>query len=403
MRFGPHIAAILGGFLVVAVSGSVFSQSVFSGQGIGEVRPVSSARLQGMGGAGIALDDSLLLTTINPASPSMIRRTRYAISGGYRWIEVEDDFGSDPRDYAELQGAVIAVPIYRQCVVSAGLEPYTLARASWFWSRQFGDYSYEEQYQVNGGITRGLLGISFPLHRRLLVGGGVRMLFGTIEQIYTINFASSLYSDAQYINRLHSATLGLTGGLLWEVIPNWSVGAVYCSEQSGDGTGRFFYAYGDSTREIESTVDFPFTVGFGISGLVMPRVRVAGDVVWTGWEDAQPSVEGELPVADTYRIAVGLEYQPLFGGMESYYNRLYYRLGFHTENHYIENLAGDTPRLTMVSAGLGIPLTGTDRRLDIAAQFGFRGDVDDFGAKETVFGISVTLEAGEKWFMRRRR
>jgi hypothetical protein len=142
-------------------------------------------------------------------------------------------------------------------------------------------------------------------------------------------------------------------------------------------------------------------MGVGFSGTVYPRIRVVSDLLWTQWENATVSVGRDLPLADTWKVSVGAELQPLFGGIEPFYNRLYYRIGVSTENHYIENAAGDTPRLTLVHAGLGFPFKD-DQRIDIAFQWGIRGNVDEFGAKETVFGISITIEASEKWFVRRR-
>ena len=402
MRFPRLAMPIAAALVILCLNRFGFSQSVFSAQGIGEFRHVPSARLQGMGGGGIAFLDSLLLYTGNPALPSSIHGVRLAISGGYRWIDTEDNVGSDTRDYAEVQGAAIAIPFYNRWTFCASIDPFTIARAKWHWPKRFGTLKYEEQYEVSGGFTRGLIGISFPVGNGLQLGGGTRILFGTVDQVLTINFGSTSYRDAQYRNQLHSLSVGFIGGAVWEVFPGWSIGGMYYSPQSGDGTSKFSYIDSDSVRSIEGTLDFPAKIGVGFSAAVYPRIRVVGDVLWTQWEDAQISLEDELPLADTWRMSFGAEFQPLYGGIEPLYNRMYYRLGVSSENHYIENASGDTPRLTLVHAGLGVPLKGSSRRLDFAVHFGMRGGVDDFGAEETVFGISVTLESAEKWFIRRR-
>jgi hypothetical protein len=223
-----------------------------------------------------------------------------------------------------------------------------------------------------------------------------------VERTFTINFHTSLYRDAQYTNRLNSWSLGATGGIVWEFLPGWAIGASYQARQSGDGSSKFLYIDSDSVSTVKGTVEFPSTVGFGFFGTVHPRMRLVGDVLWTKWEDSQVIIDEVLPVTDTWKVSVGAELQPAAGRMETLYNRLYYRLGFSTQNHYLENQFGETPRITMVSAGLGVPLKGYDRRLDVAVQWGIRGDVDKFGAKETFFGLSLTLESSEKWFVRRR-
>ena len=383
----------------IVLSGHGLSQSVFSGQGIGEIRPVPGARLEALGGGGIALWDSLMLSTANPALPATIKQTRMSVSGGYRWINVEDNTTSDPRDYAEFQGAAIAVPIYRGWALSASIDPYSIARSSWYWLREFSGDTYEEQFKISGGFARGLLGIAFPVTDKLLLGGGTRFLFGSVDQELTINFLTTQNRDAKYTNRLHSMSVGATAGAVWQFYRDWSVGATYLSTQSGDGKLKLSYVDSDSIRTTEGTIEFPAAIGFGLAGSVYPRVHVIGDVLWTGWEDSQIALEGTSPVADTWRMSAGVEYQPLMGGIESWYNRLYYRLGFFTENHYIEGVSGDTPNLLMGTAGIGIPLIGGQRRLDVAFQFGTRGDIDKFGAKETLFGLSLTLESAGKWFL----
>ena len=392
----------LSGLIVLCLMDSGWSQSVFSARGVGEIQASPGARLDGMGGAGTAIRDSVILTITNPASPASINRTRVSVSGAYRWIQVTDNVASDPRDYADFQGVALAIPFYNHWTLSAGIDPYSIARSSWFWSRDFNNLGYEEQYRVSGGFSRILLGVSLPVNSRLQIGGGVRMLFGTVDQTFTINFVSSLYRDAQYINRLNSKSVGATAGMLWEFLPGWSVGGYYYAKQRGDATLKFSYVDSDSVRTTDGSLEFPASIGAGLSGMVKPRIRLAGDVLLTQWGDAVIAVDQTLPTADTWKISAGAEYQPLHGGLESFFNRLYYRIGMSTENLYLTNEFGDTPRLTMVHAGLGIPLKTSDRRIDIALSWGIRGNVADFGAKETLFGLSFTLESAESWFVRRK-
>jgi len=401
MKISKYVITVIMALFVVNLSISL-AQSVYSGQGIGEVRPVPNARSLGMGGSGIAFRDSLELSTANPALPAAVTHTTVSISGGYQWILVEDNTTSDPRDYAGFDGIAIAIPVYRTWTLSAGIDPFTIARTNWYWSRQYGSEAYEEQFQVSGGISRGLIGIAFSPHKNILLGVGTRILFGTIDQTFTLNFISSLYRDAQYVNRLQSMSMGITGGVVWEFYRNWSVGALYYTKQQGDGSVEFSYLDSDSIRSTESTVEFPATLGVGLSGYLQSRIRVSGDMTWTNWEDSQVVLGNPLPVTDTYRLSVGAEYQPLFGEMEAFYNRLYYRLGFCTENNYLENSSGQSPRTSIITAGLGIPMKESDRRLDVAFYWGIRGNIADFGVKETLFGISLTLETSEKWFVRRR-
>jgi long-subunit fatty acid transport protein len=386
---------------IVCFSISV-AQSVYSGLGIGEVRSVPNARSLGMGGAGIAFRDSFQLSITNPALPASVNRTTIAISGSYHWILAEDNTTSDPRDYANFDGLAVAIPIYQTWTLSAGIDPFTIAQTKWYWKRQFDSDTYEEQYQVSGGISRSLIGISFSPRKNLLLGVGTRILFGAIDQTFTLNFVSSLYRDAQYVNRLSSMSVGATGGAVWDFYRGWSIGAFYYAKQQGDGSVEFSYLDSDSIRSTDGTIDFPASLGVGFSGYLKPRIRVAGDAEWTNWKDSQVIVGTQLPVTNTYRISAGFEYQPLFGEMEAFYNRFYYRLGFNTENNYIENLSGKSPRTSIVTAGLGIPLNEPDRRLDVALYWGIRGNIADFGVKETLFGISLTLVTSEKWFVRRK-
>jgi hypothetical protein len=395
---------VIVGLLILCFSGSLFAQSVFSAQGIGEVRPVPNARFQGMGGAGIAFRDSLELSIVNPASPATISQTRLAISGGYQWIRVEDNLASDSRDFAGFDGIAIAIPFYNKWTFSAGLDPFTVARSTWSWNREYQGNAYLEDFRVSGGISRGLFGISFPVRKHLFLGGGARILFGDIDQVLTLNFVSSTFRDAQYTRRLHTTAVGVTAGAAWEFHRNWSIGALYWAKERGDGSVDLSYFDSDSVHTTNGTVEFPATLGAGLSGSIAPRIKISSDVMWTQWKDSKVMVGSNVPdsLSDTWKISAGAEYQPLFAPLASFFNQLYYRIGFSTENHYIKNSAGQSPRTSLITAGLGIPLKEAGRRLDIAAYWGIRGNIADFGAKETLFGLSLTLETSEKWFVRRK-
>jgi hypothetical protein len=400
IKFAYNSLLALIGLILCGLPQTGYSQSVYSALGIGEIQGKPEARLDGMGGAGTALRDSLILIIENPAMPASVNQTRFSISGGYYWLDIKDDATSDIRDYADFKGFDLAIPVYGHWTVSAGVGPYSIARAEWFFSRQFENLGYEEQYKVSGGISRILVGLGIPLNDRLQIGGGVRALFGTVDQTLTINIISTSYRDAQYVNRLNVKSIGATAGAVWEFIPGWSIGGYYYSSQHGNGELDFSYLDSDSIRTTNGTIDFPASVGIGASAMVRPRVRLVGDVLWTQWKDADISIGQQLNLADTWKIMAGAEIQPLFGGLESFANRLYYRIGFSTENLYVENQNGETPRQTMVYAGLGIPLQGGQRRLDVAFQWGIRGNIGEFGAKETVVGLSLTFESSEKWFVR---
>ena len=56
--------------------------------------------------------------------------------------------------------------------------------------------------------------------------------------------------------------------------------------------------------------------------------------------------------------------------------------------------------MSEISAGLGFPFHNNGGRVDLAIEYGFRGDLETTLYKEKLLRISASISGGELWFQR---
>jgi hypothetical protein len=85
----------------------------------------------------------------------------------------------------------------------------------------------------------------------------------------------------------------------------------------------------------------------------------------------------------------------------NFMNRLSYRFGYHYGTNYV---AFENSIRTQfgVSFGIGMPIRRGHSRLDLAVEFGRKGNINDGQIQENYGRIIVGISAFDRWFMRPR-
>ena len=103
----------------------------------------------------------------------------------------------------------------------------------------------------------------------------------------------------------------------------------------------------------------------------------------------------------TKRFAIGCEIRKTLNPNESLFERIAYRFGYFTQPYFHQDVEGNDIREHWISAGLGIPLLRNVSQIDIAIQYGTRGDLDTNGISEKLLRLNLSISGGEKWFVQR--
>jgi len=115
--------------LIVTVSLPIFAQSnsVYTRKGIGDLVYSFSARRLGMGQLGVSVPDEDFISTVNPASWYILKRTRAEFSIDYNGIFASDNLMKKFYTDANFNGVTFAFPISSLYGISAafGIVPYS--------------------------------------------------------------------------------------------------------------------------------------------------------------------------------------------------------------------------------------------------------------------------------------
>lgn len=145
----------------------------------------------------------------------------------------------------------------------------------------------------------------------------------------------------------------------------------------------------------DSKLDTPHHIGLGATMKAIDIFKLSSDVNYELWSE---TAYYEDP-RDTYKISLGLAYEPLWG-TEGWYKKIplriggYYRtLPFKANDSYLDEYAA--------TFGFSIPLQAPNSQLDFSLKYLIRGNTDDH--KYSDEGIILTVSISGFDFFRSRR
>jgi hypothetical protein len=196
------------------------SSSVYTRYGIGDLEYGYSPKMMGIGDLGISHLDPDHLMISNPASWSVLSRTRVEFSFGYRGVHISDAYQSNYTSETDFKGFSIGFPISREYGVGvvAGLVPYSRI------SYEAEDYlkyedevipSYKVFYEGKGGLSKIFFGSSFFIPFGFSAGITLDYYFGNQSYFSAVEFDNNaLNIKAIYENNRRSTGFGTTAGII---------------------------------------------------------------------------------------------------------------------------------------------------------------------------------------------
>jgi hypothetical protein len=395
----------LAAFLAVSADAAAQNgMSVLSRYGIGELNSFTTGRQRGMGHVSVPLASPSDISVVNPAAWS-------AVDG----LRLQGDLVYEYESYAKnsnlsyggtaVKGLQFSFPVEEELRTRLVFGFLPLSRVNYKLSGQdsVSGTAFTTHYLGSGGISTFRFGGAMQPASFLRFGAALEYSFGTIDQSWEMTFQSTTYFNTLEKRSTTHRGLGGVFGVLVTPSDNLTLGASFTTPVSLTATRDLYFQYliADSTEAgTEGTVEVPLRWGVGASWSPAPGLLTAVDYSQQAWGDAQVFSTAPSELRTQSRLSVGAEWYPGAGVQSpSFWRRLTYRAGLVRQSNYVAlNNIDETE--TLITAGLGVPLFGQNR-MDLALEYGWRGDDASLLGSRSLFRFSVSFSVGEGWFIRK--
>lgn len=389
--------------------------SMFSGNNVGEQLVGGGVRAAGLGGAGIALSDTMSFHSGNPALIVFTTRTMFRMSGHVAWWGTSTKGQSDADAETVWRDVGVYFPLSSVWKIGFVAEPTRHSDLATFGQRtaDFGDtiVHYEQRDVWQNGTVELRFENAWRMGDRAALGVGAVYSIMRNANRHTIDLdqivPSSYYLDASY--RQAETYRGWTAdiGAFAQVTPRLGIGAVFRPRGTGEWTYEFQKSQSDSTIKSERSGESPGSFKAGISYRFDSRLIGVADVQLGQWKNGDLGALADVKAMGTavnpLFLAAGVERAPERSQIKQGFNNWGVRGGVYYRQHYWPKRNGTAVEDVALTFGLSAPLSGSTSYLHWAGELGLRGfDEDKLGASETFFRTSVQIEITEKWFQKRK-
>ena len=410
--------------LVVVILGyearAQFGNSPYSSIGLG--LPIRKGLVQqnGMGGAGLAYNNELMLNLLNPAANVRNQVTSFDAGFGVELKDVSSAEKTSQLTSGSLSYLALGFPIIRQhWFTTVTVEPVTNV-----------DYSLVGEAPINGfpggvsvfskegqgGVTKVKLANSVAIFDNLSVALGFSYFFGVINDETTITLNTDTLqrnSPAIYLNSLSFNDIAFSGSLLYSLnLENdraINVGLSF-EPQAAISSSRELTLRPqaptperkvDTVSSINGDVILPRQVGLGLSFSKKYSYVVAADVTMASWSDYR-GIDGSpnSDLQDNLSLALGGEWIPDASSVNNYFKRAAYRTGFRYGQIPFQ-LEGTDINEWGMSLGFSFPLNNFSN-MNFSMEYGQRGTTRNELVQENFFRLYLGFSYSDQWFIRRR-
>ena len=411
------VVAILFGALnmqsVVAQNAAVSAYSPYTMYGVGELGTHGNALNRAMGGTGVAMRSTQIVSMLNPAGYSATMPKSFmlevGIEGNFLKNQQRKYTSTSASDYTTAANAknsinfreiAIQMPVAKGLGFGLSLMPYgsvgynmhSFEQSEDIWGT-VGGVMYN--YQGDGDLTEVKAGLGWEIFRGFSVGIAAKYYWGNIQHNYTTSIYGDYVGSGDFV-----ATTGLDdyafsnfkfqAGIQWNVVSTKkrmiTLGATY--DYGGPlrpKVSQIVYI-GDYSSTIVSQEDsrgqmrLPHAVNAGIT-YQDAKFIINADYAYQNWggDNAffqQDAVSGmSVKYVDTHTYKFGFEYVPNRFDVRNYLKRVSYRIGVRYGDYY-QSFEGHNIRQWAVTAGFGFPLRFMGATsINAGIELGSRGDL----------------------------
>jgi hypothetical protein len=422
----PFTAFIFALFLLNAATISLAQvriSSPYTRYGLGEIQNNFLSRNMAMGGITYGVRDSRIINFGNPASYTSYDTNTFVCDIGLisNFSQVQTaSVTQGYTNYSTLGYLVFGFPVSKWMGATLGLVPYSKTGYQIIAADTIDNIGrVVQKYDGSGGLNRFFAGTSFLMFKRLSLGVNVSYLFGTIsknravyfpEMTYTYNFRVRnqmvIYDFATELGLQYQQPFGkdysLTFGGKYSLPMGMRTTRDYFAERftttsAGDDIVKDTLEQTSGQRGITY---MPMTIGGGAVMKKGDKWLVGADFTWENWS-AYKSYGVKDSIGDSWRISTGGQYTPKGSSVSGFFSRMSYRLGFRYGKTSLRLYDKDVNEYA-VSLGFGVPVRRSRSTINVAFEFGKRGNTTNNLIQENFGKITFGIGIRENWFFRRK-
>ncbi|HEX9950129.1 MAG TPA: hypothetical protein VGB53_00030 [Rubricoccaceae bacterium] len=401
--------------------------SVYSRYGLGERTDFGSSQSEMIGGAQTALRSVLYNGLVNPALWSDQQITTFSASVGIQGIRSTDasSDGASRATAGDVAAVQLGIPLLPSRLgLTLAYRPYSRvnyrAAIPGVLMTEDDTTAYALNQEGGGGLQRISGGLGLRIGQALQIGASADVLFGTVEYVQRTTFEAGVFDEVRQARstRLRgiSGTLGAaaTARALAREDDALTLGLAVTlpTRLSGSQTLTLGESLDRDTlaTETDGSATLPLLARGGLSYRSGARWLAAVDAVYEPWS----RFESTLPVGgyneaaglddlrDRLRVGGGVEIVPAGRNRNAgILSRTAYRLGAYGERGlYAPD--GSTVQTLALTGGLSVPNRISGAHIDLGFEVGTRGATEGALVRDVFARGSLTLNFGERWFIRRR-
>ncbi len=400
-------------FMLPLLVAAQISSSPYSFYGLGESAYQGDVYSSAMGYASIALQDSLHINPINPAS---YRRDSLDFTFNFAFIakgySLKSTTSSQQNFGGNLNYMSVAFRFFKWWNTSLGLLPYTSTDYKIKFTTTNPQIGNIDNYlNGTGGTNKVYWGNSFSIKDKLFLGVNASYIFG-----YMLNYNSVvLPAGEDYFNTAQRIQKNISDfcfdfGALYKINLGkslLSVGAIYSPKQTLKGKYTLLnskviyleYNRMDTIDYMENpnyTTDIPEKIGLGLS-YKNNQCLFAIDYSLEKWKDT--NVGQKQNMKNSSSIHIGGEYTPTHNTLSEYYKKMSYRAGLYMDNTNLY-INGESIKKTGITIGATFPLRKIKQSVNLALDFGKMGTLANNLIEQYYITLRVGMNLHEIWFIK---
>lgn len=397
--------------------------SPYSQYGLGDLSVISNTRTQAMGSIGYAMRGYYNVFPQNPASYSSFDSLSFVFDGGMQanFSNLQSGLTKASASNAGLRYLYFGFPVTSWLRTSFGAMPYSSVGYKVF--DEVVDSTVgriRNTYEGDGGVNLFYLGNSFKLSKNFSVGFNFYYLSGKLLKTNILSYPDSIYFlNTRVRNTTYIGDINFSAGLQYytKIAKNTqlTLGIVYGNSQNAraekdllvetllGGIGGTYETYKDTivfTKGTVGSVKLPMTIGAGFSIENADNWLIGADFEYGFWEDFLVFDRADS-LKNAYRVSAGFEFTPNSNSISKYWQKIKYRGGFRYNKTYLD-LKNNQINDFGITFGVGLPLKRLATTVNLGAEFGSRGTLNNDLIKDSYFRLTLGVNITERWFVKRK-
>jgi hypothetical protein len=409
---------ILTGLFVVCM-GALRAQNLsspYSVYGIGEIQDTDPDRSSGMGYTSTSLMSSPgFLLNKNPASLIGLERSLAQVDLGLvgKTVTFKGDginSGNNSAKDLVIKRISISAKINNHWASSIGFRPFSFVNYSFTAQKSIEGSSntYSGLYDGNGGLHNIFWNNAFALGKHLALGVRTNFIFGSINQIETLQGATLSTPIISQLTNYYSG-FRFEGGAIYgnKINKNWkfSVGGKVTTKNDLDVSKTLTVQEGNSV--VESNKDLgndkftlPWQYDAGISIVNKGRTTFTVDYSRANWNKLNPGGT-TYAMVDRDRYSAGVQFSNQVQRYGMVAEKSYFQAGLFTGQSYLQ-VKGQQIKEMGATLGYGGYLS-RGLAFHVALEGGTRGTISNNLVKENYFQFTLALSYREVLYSKGRK